>query len=394
MKSGSVREVFAAFLSLGIRSFGGPVAHLGYFRDDFVVHRHWLDDQAYADLVALCQFLPGPASSQVGMALGYARAGYAGALAAFVAFTLPSAMMMLAVAAGASMAHSFWGEGVIHGLKLAAVAVVAQAVLAMSRSLTPDRPRQAIAVCAAVLVLLVPFASVQLLVIALGALIGWRFLASHAVPAELHPLPHPPRAHGAAFLALFSLLLVAALLIAQWPETTITRVLAVFFASGSLVFGGGHVVLPMLEAGLVPWAIPDTLFLAGYGAAQAMPGPLFTFAAFVGSAMSITPHGVIGGLAALLAIFLPAMLLVLGALPFWAGLRTRPEARKAMAGVNAAVVGLLAAALYDPVFTAGVSSRADMAIVIAALFMLEGWKKPSWWVVLFSATAALAVRLV
>lgn len=394
MKSGSVREVFAAFLSLGIRSFGGPVAHLGYFRDDFVVHRHWLDDQAYADLVALCQFLPGPASSQVGMALGYARAGYAGALAAFVAFTLPSAMMMLAVAAGASMAHSFWGEGVIHGLKLAAVAVVAQAVLAMSRSLTPDRPRQAIAVCAAVLVLLVPFASVQLLVIALGALIGWRFLASHAVPAELHPLPHPPRAHGVAFLALFSLLLVAALLIAQWPETTITRVLAVFFASGSLVFGGGHVVLPMLEAGLVPWAIPDTLFLAGYGAAQAMPGPLFTFAAFVGSAMSITPHGVIGGLAALLAIFLPAMLLVLGALPFWAGLRTRPEARKAMAGVNAAVVGLLAAALYDPVFTAGVSSRADMAIVIAALFMLEGWKKPSWWVVLFSATAALVVRLV
>ena len=394
MKSGSVREVFAAFLSLGIRSFGGPVAHLGYFRDDFVVHRHWLDDQAYADLVALCQFLPGPASSQVGMALGYARAGYAGALAAFVAFTLPSAVMMLAVAAGASMAHSFWGEGIIHGLKLAAVAVVAQAVLAMSRSLTPDRPRQAIAVCAAVLVLLVPFASVQLLVIALGALIGWRFLAAHAVPAELHPLPHPPRAHGVAFLALFILLLVAALLIAQWPETTITRVLAVFFASGSLVFGGGHVVLPMLEAGLVPWAIPDTLFLAGYGAAQAMPGPLFTFAAFVGSAMSITPHGVIGGLAALLAIFLPAMLLVLGALPFWAGLRTRPEARKAMAGVNAAVVGLLAAALYDPVFTAGVSSRADMAIVIAALFMLEGWKKPSWWVVLFSATAALAVRLV
>lgn len=394
MKSGSVREVFAAFLSLGIRSFGGPVAHLGYFRDEFVVRRHWLDDQAYADLVALCQFLPGPASSQVGMALGYARAGYAGALAAFVAFTLPSAVMMLAVAAGASMAHSFWGEGIIHGLKLAAVAVVAQAVLAMSRSLTPDRPRQAIAVCAAVLVLLVPFASVQLLVIALGALIGWRFLAAHAVPAELHPLPHPPRAHGVAFLALFILLLVAALLIAQWPETTITRVLAVFFASGSLVFGGGHVVLPMLEAGLVPWAIPDTLFLAGYGAAQAMPGPLFTFAAFVGSAMSITPHGVIGGLAALLAIFLPAMLLVLGALPFWAGLRTRPEARKAMAGVNAAVVGLLAAALYDPVFTAGVSSRADMAIVIAALFMLEGWKKPSWWVVLFSATAALAVRLV
>lgn len=389
----SIGEVFFAFLSLGLRSFGGPIAHLGYFRDEFVGRRHWLDDNAYADLVALCQFLPGPASSQVGIALGYARAGYGGALAAFIGFTAPSALIMLAVAAGAALSESPLGSALIHGLKLAAVAVVAQAVLAMGRSLAPDAPRRSLALFTACILLMFPQAWVQVAVILAGAAFGLRFVADVAIPAEIKALPHPPRPHGVVFLVIFCVLLVGAPFVAE-KGSDFLRVLAVFYQSGSLVFGGGHVVLPMLEAGLVPWAIADDLFLAGYGAAQALPGPLFAFAAFIGSAMNVAPNGVVGGLSALIAIFLPAILLVLGALPFWAELRKTPQARRAMAGVNAAVVGVLAAALYDPVFTAGVTQRSDMAIVIACLWLLEVAKRPSWWAVVLAAAAAVLVRFV
>lgn len=388
-----IGEVFFAFLSLGLRSFGGPIAHLGYFRDEFVGRRHWLDDNAYADLVALCQFLPGPASSQVGIALGYGRAGYGGALAAFIGFTAPSALIMLAVAAGATLSESAFGSAVIHGLKLAAVAVVAQAVLAMSRSLAPDTPRRSLALFTACALLLFPHAWVQIGVILAGAAFGLRFIGEVALPAEIKALPHPPRRHGLILLGLFFGLLIAAPFLAETAGEFV-RVLAVFYQSGSLVFGGGHVVLPMLESGLVPWAITDDLFLAGYGAAQALPGPLFAFAAFIGSAMNVSPHGVLGGLAALIAIFLPAMLLVLGAIPFWADLRSTPQARRAMAGVNAAVVGVLAAALYDPVFTAGVKQGSDMAIVLACLWLLEVAKRPSWWAVVLAACASVLLRFV
>lgn len=394
MKSANWVDVFLAFLSLGVRSFGGPIAHLGYFRDEFVGRRRWLDDEAYADLVALCQFLPGPASSQVGIALGYGRAGYAGAVAAFVAFTLPSALMMLAFAYGASLASSHVGEAVVHGLKLAAVAVVAQAVLAMAKNLAPDLPRRSIAVAAAVTALLMSDALVQVAIILAGAALGLRFLSASTVVPEAAPLAHPPRRHGFVLLGVFAVLLIGLPLAAQGSGSPFTQVLSVFYRAGSLVFGGGHVVLPMLESGLVPWAIPDDLFLAGYGAAQAVPGPLFSFAAFIGAAMNVSPNGLIGGFAALIAIFLPAFLLILGALPFWAGVRGLPQARRAMAGVNAAVVGVLAAALYDPVFTAGVTDRMDMAIVIACLWLLEVAKRPSWWAVLFAAAAAIPASLI
>jgi chromate transporter len=380
--------VFLVFLRLGLTSFGGPVAHLGYFREELVVRRRWLSERNYADLVALCQFLPGPASSQVGMALGLARAGYPGALAAWLGFTLPSAVALILFALG--LAH--WGDavpaGLLHGLKVVAVAVVAQAVWGMARSLCPDAPRISLMAVAACAVLWWSSAWAQVLVLALAALVGlWTLAPGQAAAHEPLPIPVGRRA-GMAWLALFvALLLGLPWAVAVFPHATLA-VADAFYRAGSLVFGGGHVVLPLLQAELVPtgWVDQDT-FLAGYGAAQAVPGPLFTFAAFLGASLQTGPLGVWGALVCLLAIFAPSFLLVAGALPFWEGLRAHPRMQAALAGVNAAVVGLLVAALYQPVWTSAIHTPQDVALALLAGVALMAWKLPPWLVVAASAGA-------
>ena len=385
---GSALEVLWAFLKLGLISFGGPVAHLGYFRSEFVQRRRWLDDASYADLVALCQFLPGPASSQVGMALGLQRAGWMGALAAWAGFTLPSATALIVFAHGVAQSPALASSGALQGLKLAAVAVVAQALWGMSRSLCPDRPRAGIAVAAALAVLLVPAAAAQLGAIAGGALVGrWALRLEPAAPAAQRPCGVSRHA-GALLLALCGALLVLLPLAAAWRPSLPLDAARVFFQAGALVFGGGHVVLPLLQAGVVPpgW-VGNDLFLAGYGAAQAVPGPLFSFAAYLGAVMPAPLGGGWGGLFLLGVIFVPAFLLVAGALPFWDALRRRDGARRALAGINAAVVGVLAAALYDPVWTSAIHSRTDFALALAAfgLLVVARWSPP--WVVLLAAAA-------
>jgi chromate transporter len=382
---GTPGEVFRVFLGLGLTSFGGPVAHLGYFREAFVVRRGWLGERAYADLVALCQFLPGPASSQVGMAVGLMRAGWAGMLAAWCAFTLPSALAMAMVALGVAALGDAAGTGWLSGLKAAAVAVVAHAVLGMARSLAADGPRATIAVAAMAVVLLVPGALAQVGAILLGGLAGLAWLKAPAPGAAHEPLASPvtrPVALGA--LALFFALLVILPLAAQAGGAP--ALVDAFYRAGALVFGGGHVVLPLLQAEMVGGLglVDRETFLAGYGAAQAVPGPLFTFAAYLGAAAT----GGLGGAAvALLAVFLPSALLVVGGLPFWEALRRAPQAQRALGGVNAAVVGLLAAALYDPVFTEGVPGAAAMAVAAACFVALTAWKAPAWAVVLAAAIA-------
>jgi len=381
---GSVGEVFRAFLILGFTAFGGPVAHLGYFREAFVARRRWLDEAAYADLVALCQFLPGPASSQVGIALGLTRAGLGGALAAWLAFTLPSALLLVAVGYGAT-AFGGLDSGILHGLKIVAVAVVAQAVLGMGRSLCPDRERASLAVAAAVLLLLWSSPWAQILVILAGALFGAFWLKLPAKPTGA-PLPVTVgRGAALACLAAFFLLLAGLPLLAGAGELQSLALFDVFYRAGALVFGGGHVVLPLLQAEVGPpgWVSND-LFLAGYGAAQAVPGPLFPFAAYLGT-VSAPPNGWLGAAIALLGIFLPAWLLVLGTLPFWNLLRGRPGAQSVLAGVNAAVVGLLLAALYDPIFTSAIRAPADLALAAVAFGLLAFWKVPPWLVVVLTA---------
>lgn len=380
-----VANVFRVFLMLGLTSFGGPVAHIGYFRNAFVVQRKWLSDTAYADLVALCQFLPGPASSQVGMAIGLQRAGYAGLLAAWAAFTLPSAILLVAFAYGASMLDPTAGAGWIGGLKAAAVGVVAHAVLGMAQSLTPDRERATLAVLAMIVALLTPTAAGQVLAIALGGLAGFAWLkpAQPKLARQDAFLVPVSRTAGAALLALFSILLAGLPLLAAATADPVIAMTDSFYRAGSLVFGGGHVVLPLLQADVVASGhVGEQAFLAGYGAAQAVPGPLFSFAAYLGAIYQTPPTGVLGAAIALIAIYLPSGLLVVGALPFWEKLRDATLARRAMMGVNAAVVGLLAAALYDPVFTAGVTSAPAMAIAAAAFVALSAWKVPAWAVVL------------
>ena len=380
--------VFLVFLRLGLTSFGGPVAHLGYFREELVVRRRWLSERNYADLVALCQFLPGPASSQVGMALGLARAGYPGALAAWLGFTLPSAVALILFALG--LAH--WGDavpaGLLHGLKVVAVAVVAQAVWGMARSLCPDAPRISLMAVAACAVLWWSSAWAQVLVLALAALVGlWTLAPGQAAAHEPLPIPVGRRA-GMAWLALFvALLLGLPWAAAVFPHATLA-VADAFYRAGSLVFGGGHVVLPLLQAELVPtgWVDQDT-FLAGYGAAQAVPGPLFTFAAFLGASLQTGPQGVWGAVVCLLAIFAPSFLLVAGALPFWEGLRAHPRMQAALAGVNVAVVGLLVAALYQPVWTSAIHTPQDFALALLAGVALMAWKLPPWLVVAACAGA-------
>jgi chromate transporter len=383
---GSAWDVLLVFLRLGLTSFGGPIAHLGYFHDEFVVRRKWLEEKTYADLVALCQFLPGPASSQVGIAIGLSRAGYPGSMAAWVGFTLPSAVALVLFAYGVGALEDALGSGWLHGLKVAAVAVVAQAVLSMMRSLVPDRERATLAVVAAVLVLAVPSAWGQIGAILLGGVAGLLLLRS-AAPADHVALPHPvSRTVGTLALILFFTLLVGLpVLVAAIPSQSLKEFEA-FYRAGSLVFGGGHVVLPLLQASVVPpgWLTNDA-FLAGYGAAQAVPGPLFTFAAYLGAVMKPEPNGWIGASLCLIAVFLPSFLLVIGALPFWDELRRRRWAQSALAGVNAAVVGLLLAALYRPVWTSGIVSAADFALASAAFLLLFMWKTPPWLVVVLCA---------
>lgn len=387
-------EVLAVFLRLGLTSFGGPIAHLGYFRDEIVTRRRWLDDRAYADLVALCQFLPGPASSQVGIAIGLSRAGYAGALAAWAGFTLPSAIALVLFAYGISMLGDVSNAGWLHGLKIVAVAVVAQAVLGMMRTLAPDRERATMAVVAAIITLAVPSAWGQIGAIILGAVAGLTLLRADA-PTSHASLPlNVSRTTGAVMLAIFFALLIGLPLLAAAAPSQSVSLFDAFYRAGSLVFGGGHVVLPLLQASVVPpgWVTND-VFLAGYGAAQAVPGPLFTFAAYLGAAMSTPPNGWLGAAICLIAVFLPSFLLVIGALPYWESLRRRSSAQAALRGVNAAVVGLLLAALYNPVWTAGITSASDFAIAAAAFLLLMMWQTPPWLVVVLCAVAAGVISL-
>jgi len=387
---GSVPEVFRIFLRLGLTSFGGPVAHLGYFRAEFVERRRWLDEPTFADIVALCQFLPGPASSQVGISLGILRAGLPGAFAAWLGFTTPSALAMILFGYGVTAFGDLSRAAWLHGLKIVAVAVVAQAVWGMARNLCPDRERATLAVGAAILALALPSAAGQIAAIVAGGLIGWAMLRNVAgLPPRVPIAIHLPRLLSvAAAVAFFVLLFGLPLLSAMVPSHAIA-LFDSFYRSGALVFGGGHVVLPLLQAEVVPpgWVSNDA-FLAGYGAAQAVPGPLFTFAAYLGTVMRAVPNGWWGGLICLVAIFLPSFLLLIGALPFWENLRRRPAVQSALRGVNAAVVGLLLAALYKPVWTSAISAPADFAIGIVAFLLLALWAVPPWLVVVLGAVAA------
>jgi chromate transporter len=385
-------EVFRVFLRLGLTSFGGPIAHLGYYRTEFVAHRKWLDEKTYADLVALSQFLPGPASTKIGIAVGFFRAGYAGALIAWAGFTLPSAIALVLFAYGVGTFGDALGSGWLHGLKVVAVAVVAQAVLGMMRSLAPDRERATVAVVAAAIVLAFPTAWGQIGAIILGLIAGITVLHTGA-PADHVSLPlQVSRTTGAILLVVFfAILLGLPLLIAAVPNHSL-QLFEAFYRAGSLVFGGGHVVLPLLQASVVPpgWVSNDA-FLAGYGAAQAVPGPLFTFSAYLGAVMGPQPNGWLGATLCLVAMFLPSFFLTIGALPFWDELRRRPAAQSALRGVNAAVVGLLLAALYNPVWTAGITGPYDFALAVAAFLLLFMWQLPPWLVVVLSALGGAAI---
>ncbi|MFP8834086.1 chromate efflux transporter [Hydrogenophaga sp. XSHU_21] len=394
---GTLVDIFLVFLRLGLTSFGGPVAHLGYFRTEFVDRRRWFDERNYADLVALCQFLPGPASSQVGIAIGLSRGGWVGSLAAWAGFTLPSAVLLVLFALGLSHWPAASDSGWLQGLKVAAVAVVAQAVWAMARNLCPDRPRAGIAIVAAVLMWLLPLPFMQLGVIALGAVVGATLLRLPAQGALDMPTFGVSRRAGALALAAFVAGLALLPVLATGLDSPVLGTIDAFYRAGSLVFGGGHVVLPLLQAEVVPGgAVDQATFLAGYGAAQAVPGPLFTFAAFLGAALDPAVAGVTGWLGAvvcLLAIFLPAWLLVVGALPFWDALRQRPGVQSTLAGINAAVVGILLAALYDPVWTSAIEGPRDVALGLACFGLLVVARVSPLWVVVFAAAggAALAV---
>lgn len=387
-KNHSPWTIFLIFLRLGMTSFGGPVAHLGFFREEFVTRRQWLSDRSYADLVALCQFLPGPASSQVGIALGFSRAGYSGAFAAWAGFTLPSAIALIVFAIGLSNLDNSVSEGALQGLKIVAVAVVAQAVWGMARGLCTDAKRITIMMLATCAALLIPSVWSQVSIIILAGIAGIVLFK----PAQL--APHDPlpiqisRQMGALWLALFIILLIALPLASEvFPNQTLA-VIDAFYRAGSLVFGGGHVVLPLLQTEVVPtgWVSEET-FLAGYGATQAMPGPLFTFAAFLGASMTASPNGWTGGLIALIAIFVPSFLLVVGALPFWEALRQNLRTQAALGGINASVVGLLLAALYQPVWTSAILSAQDFALGLLALVALMFWKLPPWLVVIAGGLA-------
>ncbi len=383
----SLLGIFWTFLKLGCTSFGGPIAHIGYFRHEFVEKRKWLDDNAYVDLVALCNFLPGPASSQVGIALGISKGGLPGGCAAWLGFTMPSALALIAFAYGFTSLGISADAGWLHGLKIVAVAVIAQAIWGMGKTLCPDRFRATLAITATLIVFLWPTAWGQILAILMGGLAGWRYLE----PVSLHR-PENARFRVTKRAAIVSWALFLGLLLAL-PALSYTikdhglAIFDSFYRTGSLVFGGGHVVLPLLRNEVVPsgW-VSDDVFLAGYGAAQAVPGPLFTFAAYLGAVNASAPNGFAGGLLALVAIFLPSFLIVVGALPYWESLRQKTQVQSALRGVNAAVVGLLLAALYDPVWTTSIRGTGDMALALVAFGLLMYWKVSPLYVVMITAT--------
>jgi chromate transporter len=392
---GAAGAVFLAFLRQGFTAFGGPVAHLGYFRREFVERRGWLGDDAFADLLALCQFLPGPASSQLAMAIGQRRAGLAGLVAAWIGFTLPAALAMIALAYAAPWLNAAWGGGWRHGLKIAAAAVVAQALVAMAQTLARGPVRGGMAIGAAAGLVIAHGPMAQIFALLAGAAFGYALLRdTPAAPTpDLAPARRAALGPSIAALVVFALLLAGLPFAASALREPLLGLASVFYRTGALVFGGGHVVLPLLQSEIVGrgWLDRDT-FLAGYGAVQALPGPLFSFAAFVGAAQGVAPGGWIGGLVAVAAIFLPSLLLVAGVVPFWDRLKTRPEARGALAGVNAVVVGLLAAALWDPVLTSAVRRVNDWALVAAAYIFLTVAKAPPWLVVIGFALAAGLTR--
>jgi len=392
-KQESAFTVFTAFLKLGLTSFGGPIAHFGYFREEFVVRRNWLDDRVYADLVALCQFTPGPASSKVGISIGLAKAGLPGAFAAWLGFTTPSALALLLFAYGVETFAPNLGAGWLQGLKVVAVAVVAQAVWGMARNLCPDARRFTLTVVAASIVMAWPTSAGQVAAIVTGGIVGWAILGAKV--DDVHVATGITLGKGAGFLALalfFVLLLGLPVAAALYPSQPLA-LFESFYRAGSLVFGGGHVVLPLLQSAVVPpgWVSNDT-FLAGYGAAQAVPGPLFTFAAYLGAMMGPEPNGWQGALLCLVAIFLSSFLLVIGVLPFWDGLRKFRAVRSALIGVNAAVVGLLLAALYTPVWTSAIKGTADFGLGLAAFALLAFWKLPPWLVVVLCAVCGWALK--
>ena len=388
-------EVLWAALRLGLTSFGGPIAHLGYFREEYVVQRRWLDETSYADVVALCQFLPGPASSQVGIAVGYIRAGMAGGLAAWIGFTLPSALALVLFAYGVEELDVI-DTGWLHGLKLVAVAVVAQAVWGMGRSLALDRDRATIVIVAAVAALAWQSAIMQVMIILVSGFVGWKILKVDAVPSSKDSLStFIPKWMGIVALVVFFVILAGLPLARQLESSQTLAIFDSFFRSGSLVFGGGHVVLPLLQSEVVgPGWMTNAEFVAGYGATQAVPGPLFTFSAYLGAVISPGPQGIVGGGLALVAIFLPSFLLITGVLPFWDLLRKRDVFRRALNGVNAAVVGLLLAALYNPVWTSAVETPEDFALAISALGLLMFWKTPPWMVVSLAAGGGAAIAYI
>jgi chromate transporter len=383
-----IRSIFAVFLRLGLTSFGGPIAHLGYYRTEFVERRRWLSEAAYADLVALCQLLPGPASSQVGFAVGLSRGGLLGGVAAWLGFTLPSAVAMVLFAQGAASLTGPLSAGMLHGLQVAAVAVVAQAVWSMAVSLCPDRPRATIAVVATLIVTAAPTAIGQIAAILAGAAAGAWLCREVPAAAPSARLSIPvPRGLAIAALAVFALLLIGLPIAAAVSPGPALAMATAFYRAGALVFGGGHVVLPLLHASVVePGWVSEDAFLSGYGAAQAVPGPLFTFAAYLGAIMT----GWVGAWLCLVAIFLPGLLLVVGVLPFWASLGRGALMRASLRGVNAAVVGVLLGALYDPVWTKGIGGPADFALALVAFALLVIWKAPPWLVVLVNAAGGAA----
>jgi chromate transporter len=384
------------FAKLGVSCFGGPIAHIGYFRHEFVIRRRWLDEQAYADLVALCQFLPGPASSQVGFSLGLMRAGYLGGLAAWLGFTLPSAVALVLFAYGANALKGEIGAGLLHGLKLVAVAIVAQAVWGMARTLCPDRERASIALVAALIILLSASSLAQIGAIALGGIAGlWLCrAAATANPDRGHMSVPVTQSAALCALAAFFVLLIGLPVLTTLTHAQGVALFEAFYRSGALVFGGGHVVLPLLrEATVANGWVSDGVFLAGYGAAQAVPGPLFTFAAYLGAVMGPPPHGVAGAAVSLVAIFLPGILILIGALPFWDAFRKRARAQAVMRGVNAAVVGLLGAALYNPVWTSSVDGPGSFAIALVGFVLLTVWNAPPLLVVALGATGGVALAL-
>ena len=381
---GSIFEVFAVALRLGFTSFGGPIAHLGYFREEYVVRRKWLDERSYADLVALCQFLPGPASSQVGMAVGIARAGLPGALAAWLGFTLPSALALVLFAFGVDALGGAAAAGWLHGLKVVAVAVVAQALWGMAKGLCPDRERATIAILTALVALCWPSAAGQVLLISAAGGVGGWLLAPTALGTDSHTQFRISKVVGITAWGIFFVLLLGLPVARQFATNARLDLFDSFFRVGSLVFGGGHVVLPLLQAEVVgPGWVTNEQFIAGYGAAQAVPGPLFTFSAYLGVVM----NGWSGALLALIAIFSPSFLLIVGALPFWDALRSKSSFQSALSGINAAVVGLLLAALYQPIWTSAILSAVDFGLGLSAFGLLMFWKWPPWLVVVLTAAA-------